>query len=84
MIGLQEFALQQTEPDLQLIEPGGIRREPIEVHRQFSIRDHLLCWLLGPSVRKTRRFPKTDGPSSQHRCFFAAQLVSSRESQALC
>jgi len=26
-----------------------------------------LCWLLGTSVRKTRRFLRTDVPSSQHR-----------------
>jgi len=26
-----------------------------------------LCWLLGTSVRKTRRFLRTDAPSSQHK-----------------
>src|SRR6266702_5599782 len=38
MIGLQEFALQQTEPNFDLIEPRGIGRQPIELHRQFSIQ----------------------------------------------
>lgn len=28
MARLEEFALEQTEPDLKLIEPGGIGREP--------------------------------------------------------
>ena len=26
-----------------------------------------MCWLLGTSVRKTRRFLRTDVPSSQHK-----------------
>ena len=28
MIGLQVFALKHTEPDFDLIQPGGIRRQP--------------------------------------------------------
>ena len=38
MVGLEEFALQQTEPNFDLIEPRGIGRQPIELHRQFSIQ----------------------------------------------
>src|SRR5712691_12872205 len=38
MLGLQEFALQQTEPNFNLIEPGGVHRKTIELHRQFSLR----------------------------------------------
>ena len=56
MVGLQEFALQQTEPDFQLIEPGGIDRQPIELDREFSLHDgrQLLdpaCELLGSMGR---------------------------------
>jgi hypothetical protein len=32
-------------------------------------KNETLCWLLGTSVRKTRRFLRTDVPSSQHRCY---------------
>src|SRR6266496_1022921 len=38
MVRLQEFALKQTEPDLQLVEPRGVGRQPRELHRQFSLR----------------------------------------------
>lgn len=38
MVGLEEFALQQTEPNFDLIEPRGIGRQPIELHRQFYIQ----------------------------------------------
>src|SRR5439155_3251421 len=38
MVGLEEFALQQTEPNFDLIEPGGIGRQPIELYPQFSIQ----------------------------------------------
>ncbi len=38
MVGLQELALEQTEPDLKLIEPRGIDRQPIELHREFPLR----------------------------------------------
>jgi len=38
MVRLQEFALEKTEPDFDLIEPGSISREPIEPHGQFFIR----------------------------------------------
>ena len=38
MIGLEELALQQTEPDLNLIEPRSIDWEPIELHCQFPLR----------------------------------------------
>ncbi len=31
MIGLQEFALQHTQLDFHLIEPGGIRRQPVHL-----------------------------------------------------
>ncbi len=38
MVRLEEFVLQQREPDLNLIEPGGIFGQPIKLHRQLSIR----------------------------------------------
>src|SRR6266566_7589576 len=38
MVRLQEFALKQTEPDLQLVEPRGVGRQPRELHHQFSLR----------------------------------------------
>jgi Pyridoxamine 5'-phosphate oxidase len=38
MLGLQKFALQQAEPNFDLIKPGGIGRQPIELHREFAIR----------------------------------------------
>jgi hypothetical protein len=38
MGGLQECALQQTEPNFDLIEPRGSGRQPIELHGQFSIQ----------------------------------------------
>jgi len=38
MVGLQEFPLQHTEPDLQLIEPGSIDRQPIELYGQFPLQ----------------------------------------------
>src|SRR5712692_9283693 len=38
MVGLQEFPLAQTEPDLQLIEPGSIDRQPIELYGQFPLQ----------------------------------------------
>ena len=38
LVGLQKFALEQTEPNFDLIEPRGIGRKPIELHRQFSIQ----------------------------------------------
>ena len=34
-----------------------------------------LCWLLGTSVRKTRRFLRTDVPSSQHRRFGRYEVI---------
>src|SRR5260370_6816639 len=37
MVRLQEFALQQTEPKLKLIEPGGIGRQPKELRPPFSL-----------------------------------------------
>ena len=41
MVGMQEFPLSKTKPDLQLIEPGGVFREPVELDRQLSIQRHL-------------------------------------------
>src|SRR6266849_2871501 len=38
MLWLQKFALQQAEPNFDLIKPGGIGRQPIELHREFAIR----------------------------------------------
>ncbi len=38
MVGLEELALQKTEPDLNVIEPGGIFREPIELHGEFALQ----------------------------------------------
>ena len=38
MVRLQEFALEQAKPDFDLVQPGGIGREPRELYRQFSIR----------------------------------------------
>ncbi len=37
VIGLQTFALQQTEPNFDLIEPGGVGRQPIHLEAQPSI-----------------------------------------------
>jgi hypothetical protein len=39
------------------------------VFHSFTRIDLWLCWLLGTSVRKTRRFLRTDVPRSQHRSF---------------
>ena len=39
--------------------------EPL--YRRVLGPEYPLCWLLGTSVRKTRRFLGTDVPSSQHR-----------------
>src|SRR5216684_7062041 len=38
MVRLEEFALQQREPDLNLIKPGSIFWQPIQLHREFAIR----------------------------------------------
>jgi hypothetical protein len=38
MIGLQEFALEQAKSDFDLVQPGGIDRQPIELHRQFPLQ----------------------------------------------
>ncbi len=38
MVRLQEFALEQAQPDFDLVQPGGIGRQPIELYRQFFIR----------------------------------------------
>lgn len=38
MVGLQELALENTKPDFNLIQPGSIDRQPIELHRQLSMR----------------------------------------------
>ena len=34
MIGLQMFALKHTEPDFDLIQPGGIGRQPVHLKMQ--------------------------------------------------
>lgn len=47
MVRLEKLALEQTEPDLNLIEPRGIGRKPIELHRQFPFR--LGCQFGDPS-----------------------------------
>ena len=46
MVRLEKLALEQTEPDLNLIEPRGIGRKPIELRRQFPFR--LGCQFLDP------------------------------------
>ncbi len=42
VIGLQVFALQDTEPDFELIEPGGIGRQPEHLKVQSPITDTFL------------------------------------------
>src|SRR6266404_1188741 len=37
VIGLQVFALQHTEPDFELIEPGGIGRQPEHLKVQLLV-----------------------------------------------
>ncbi len=37
MVGLEELALQQTEPDFDLIEPRGVFREPIQLQRDLAV-----------------------------------------------
>jgi hypothetical protein len=52
VIGLKQLALQDTEPDLQLIEPGGIRRQPTDVKRELTLHH---CWLfLQPAFQLLR------------------------------
>src|SRR5260370_8461610 len=41
VVGLQTFALEQTEPDFDLIQPGGIGRQPEHLEAQPSFT-HLL------------------------------------------
>jgi hypothetical protein len=56
----------------QLLKGGTIQlftlqermSQPVEL---IVVLTQHLCWLLGTSVRKTRRFLRTDVPSSQHR-----------------
>lgn len=38
MGGLEKFALQHTEPDLDLIQPGGVSGQPVQLHHQLSLR----------------------------------------------
>src|SRR6266699_63585 len=63
MIGLQEFALQETEPDLQLIEPRSVDRQPIELHPQFPLRRRRQ--LLHPTGQL---FGRMGRPIIQHQC----------------
>jgi hypothetical protein len=42
VIGLKQLALQDLEPDLQLIKPGGIGRQPTDVKRELTLHH---CWL---------------------------------------
>src|SRR6266487_2189590 len=52
VIGLEQLALQDTEPDLQLIEPGGIRRQPTDVKLELTLHH---CWLfLQPAFQLLR------------------------------
>jgi hypothetical protein len=37
MIGLQMFALQETEPDFDLIQPGRIGRQPVHLEVQSPV-----------------------------------------------
>src|SRR2546428_8693176 len=37
VIGLQVFALKHTEPDFELIEPGGIGRQPEHLKVQLPV-----------------------------------------------
>ena len=37
MIGLQTLPLEQTEPDFDLIQPGGIDRQPEDLKTQLSV-----------------------------------------------
>ena len=43
VIGLQMFALKQTEPDFDLIQPGGVGRQPEDLKVQLSFTG---CFLL--------------------------------------
>ena len=43
-----------------------------------------LCWLLGTSVRKTRRFLRTDVPSSQHSEIVPVHFASYRGHSVPC
>src|SRR2546430_11495922 len=42
VIGLQVFALQHTEPDFDLIEPGGIGRQPEHLKVESLLRGDFL------------------------------------------
>jgi len=43
----------------------------------LTLQRKSLCWLRGTSVRKTRRFLRTDVPRSQHILSLRMQLLSS-------
>jgi hypothetical protein len=38
MVGLQELALQKTEPDLDLVKPRGVRWYPRDLERQLFVQ----------------------------------------------
>ncbi len=37
MVGVEELTLEKTEPDLDLIEPGGVFREPVHLQSNLPI-----------------------------------------------
>ena len=53
MIGLQMFALQETEPDFDLIQPGRIGRQPLHLEVQSPVTRAFL--LLEPAFELLRR-----------------------------
>src|SRR5712691_226520 len=53
MIGLQMFALQDTEPDFDLIQPGRIGRQPMQLEVQSPVTGAFL--LLEPAFELLRR-----------------------------
>ncbi len=72
VIVLEQLALQDTEPNLKLIEPGGVRRQPIHVKRELTLHHHGLLvqpafQLLG-SVRGAIVENQADRPHSALDC----------------
>src|SRR6266516_5948159 len=46
--------------------PGRLEGKEAHPGLDQPFDEAMVCWLLGTSVRKTRRFLRTDAPSSQH------------------
>jgi len=74
MLGHQHHGLQSVQlvaEHLALLGKGNLL-----LHRRTDPKELALCWLVGTSVHKIHRFPRTDVPTSQHTPLKASYVVS--------